>query len=328
MATANRRTAIAAGIFMACAGMALTSGAHAQAQSEHFPSKPITIMVPFPAGNSTDAQMRILALHVGDKLGQPVIVMNMPGVGGTLAPSSMARSAKPDGYTLSTVAGSVFRLPYLQKMNYDPATDFTYVIGLSNYNFGIAVRADAPWKNLAELIDAAKKTPDQITWAGIGQNSAGNIALIQLSRKAGFALNYVPYKGAAPAITDLLGGHVSAIGEAGWGPMVESGKMRLLALMGHKSSQYPGIPTLKELGYDIHADAPLGLVGPKGMEPRVVKILHDAFLEASKLPQYQEILRLNSQPYDYMSTSQYQQWATKQIATEKRQIAELGLKAE
>ena len=315
-------------MLMALAALAALAEVPAVLAQEVFPSKPIQVIVPFSAGSATDSQLRILAQRVQEILGQPVVIMNVPGVGGTLGPGNMARTAKPDGYTISTVAGSVFRLPYLQKTNYDPETDFTYIMGLTNYNFGIAVRADSPWMSVADMVAAAKATPDKVRWGGVGQNSAGYIGLVQLSRKTGFELTYVPYKGGANVVTDLLGGHITVMGEAGWGPMVDSGKFRLLALMGDKSPRYPDVPTLRDLGYGIHVDAPVGLAGPKGMDPRIVKILHDAFHEASKDPRYQEALKLHGQPYAYMNTADYRKWAERQIATEKKQIAELGLKAE
>lgn len=295
---------------------------------DHYPSRPIQFIVPYPAGGATDVQMRILAEKAGQILGQPIVVVNQPGVGGTLGPANMARTAKPDGYTISTVAGSVYRLPFLQKTTYDPLTDFSYIIRLSNYNFGIVVRADSPWKSVADVVAAAKANPDKMVWGGIGQNSSGHIGVTQLSRKAGFQLTYVPYKGAAPIMTDLIGGHIQIAGDAGWGPQVDSGKLRLLALMGEKSPQYPNTPTLRELGYDILADAPTGIAGPKGMPDAIVKKLHDAFRTASAEPKFTEALRSQGQAEAYMGTEDFRKWAINQVAIEKRNVTELDLKAE
>ena len=126
------------------------------AQAQDFPSKPITLIVPFPAGGSTDRHMRILAELAGKQLGQPVIVDNRPGAGGTLGPGTMARTAKPDGYTITQFPLSMFRMPYMQRVNWDPIRDFSYIVGVSGYTFGFTVRSDSPYKSFNEYLEAAR----------------------------------------------------------------------------------------------------------------------------------------------------------------------------
>ena len=118
------------------------------AQAQQFPTRPVTLIVPWPAGGGTDIAMRALALATEKHLGSPIVIENRPGVGGTLGPGSMATSARPDGYTVAQLPITVFRTPYMQKTAFDPAKDFTYVIHLTGYTFGVVVRAAAPWKTL------------------------------------------------------------------------------------------------------------------------------------------------------------------------------------
>jgi tripartite-type tricarboxylate transporter receptor subunit TctC len=126
------------------------------ARAATFPTRPITLIVPFPAGGATDTQMRALAVAASRELGQTVIIANRPGAGGTLGPAAMAHTTAPDGYTVSVVVGTLFRYPFLQQVNYDPLTDFTYVACMTAYSYGIVVRQDAPWKTLDELIAHAR----------------------------------------------------------------------------------------------------------------------------------------------------------------------------
>lgn len=315
---------------MAAAAAVLSLSFHAQVQAQSaapFPSKPITLLLPFTAGGATDVQIRALAQAASQTLRQPVVVVNQPGVAGTMAPAAMARSAAPDGYTISMIPSTLFRLPHVQKVNYDPVADFTYIIGVTSYSFGIVVAADAPWKTLPELIAAAKATPDKISFGAIGQGSSGHIGISRLSRAAGFPLNYIPFKGASEVVQATMGGHIQVMTEAGWGSMVEAGKLRLLAVMDEqRSPRWPQVPTLKELGYDIAVRSPVGLAGPKGMSPQVVKTLHDAFLAASSDPQFLKALEVQGQPAVHMDSEQYRRFAIAQTASDKRFVEELGFK--
>ena len=279
------------------------------------------------AGGATDAQMRAIALALGKEIGQTVVVVNQPGLAGTLAPAAMARSAAPDGYTISVVPATLFRLLHLQKVNYDPVTDFTYIINLTGYTNGLVVRDDAPWKTLQDLLDDAKRRPGQISYSSTGVGSGGHIAMERLSRAVGVKLNFIPFKGMAEETSALLGGHIDVISDPGWGALVESGKARVLATLGDKRlKRWPQVPTLKEMGHDITVNSPVGIVGPKGMDPALVKTLHDAFQRAMKDPAYQRALELYDQPDLYMSSAAYQQYAAEQTAREKTFIEQLGIK--
>lgn len=135
-----------------------------------FPTKAVTVIVPWVAGGSTDTCIRVLAENTGKHLSRPVIVENKPGGGGTVGPATMAATAKPDGYTLSQIPLGVFRLPHTMKTTWDPLKDFTYIIQLTGYTYGIVVKNDAPWRTLKELLAFAKANPGKVTYAtpGVG----------------------------------------------------------------------------------------------------------------------------------------------------------------
>jgi tripartite-type tricarboxylate transporter receptor subunit TctC len=206
-------------------------------------------------------------------------------------------------------------------------TDFTYIINLTGYTNGLVVRDDAPWKTLQDLLDDAKRRPGQISYSSTGVGSGGHIAMERLARATSLKFNFIPFKGMAEETSALLGGHIDVISDPGWGALVESGKARVLATLGDKRlKRWPQVPTLKEMGHDITVNSPVGIVGPKGMDPALVKTLHDAFHRAMKDATYQRALELYDQPDLYMSSAAYQQYAAEQTAREKTFIEQLGIK--
>ena len=249
------------------------------ALAQSFPSKPITLICPWPAGGSTDIMLRSLAEAASKHLGQPVIVDNKAGATGTLGAATMAATAKPDGYTVAQMPISMFRLPLMQKTSFDPLRDFTYLIHLTGYTFGVTAKADGPFKTWADVIAFAKANPGKVTYATPGTGSSLHIGMEQIAAHSGVQFTQVPFKGGAETGAAVLGGHTMLQADStGWRPMVEAGQLRLLALWtAERSPAYKDTPTLKELGYPFVFDSPFGLAGPKGMDPAVVKVLHDAF---------------------------------------------------
>ncbi len=319
--TLSRRMLLAGGAAALLAPLA----AHGQA----FPSKPITLIVPWPAGGSTDRHMRTLAEIAGKHLGQNIIVENKPGGGGTLGPGTMARTAKPDGYTISQFPLGMLRIPHMQKMQWDPLKDFTHIIGVSGYTFGLTVRADSPYKTFNDYIEAARKNPGKIDYGSTGAGSSPHLLMEEVAINAKVQLNHVPFKGNADLQQALLGGHVMAQSDAtGWDKFVESGQMRLLVTFGEKrTKRWPNVPTAKELGYGVVSQSPYGLVGPKGMDPAVVKTLHDAFKKAMDDPKHLEVLEQLNQDLWYRSGEDYAKWAAETYAKDKVLIERLGLAA-
>jgi tripartite-type tricarboxylate transporter receptor subunit TctC len=320
-----RRLLIAAAV--AAAGLAgLQAPALAQG-ADAFPSKPITLIVPFQAGVSADLLFRGIAESASKHLGQPVIIDNKPGGSATLGPATMAAGAKPDGYTVAQIAIPVFRVPYMQKASFDPVKDFTYVILLGGYSLGAVVKADGPFKKWQDVIDFAKANPGKFTYATIGPATTNAIAMELMARQSGVQFTHIPTKGGGESIAAVLGGHIMAMVESpGWAPMVASGDFRLLMMLnGERSKKWPDAPVLKELGYTYEFDSPFGLAGPKGMDPAIVKKLHDAFKKAYDDPKVAELYDKFDFTRRYMNTQDYAAFVPKMAAEEKAALEKLGL---
>ena len=320
-ATSKTRRLLLAG----CAAALLAPAGAALAQG--FPSRPITLIVPWPAGGSTDRHMRLLAELASKHLGQNIIVENKPGAGGTLGPGMMAQTAKPDGYTIAQFPMGMLRVPHMQKTAWNPLNDFSYIIGVSGYTFGFTVRADSPYKSFNDYIEAARKAPGKVDYGSTGIGTSPHLLMEELAENAKVQLTHVPFKGNADLQQALLGGHVSAQSDAtGWDKFVDSGQMRLLLTFGEqRTKRWPNVPTAKELGYNVVSASPYGIVGPKGMDPAVMKTLHDAFKKAMDDPRHQEVLeQLNQQPW-YRSGEDYRKWAAETFQRDKALIERLGL---
>ena len=298
-------------------------------QAQTFPNKPITLIVPWPAGGSTDRHLRALAEIAAKHLGQTVVVENRPGGGGTTGPGTMALTAKPDGYTIAQFPMGMLRVPHMQKVPWDPLKDFSFILGVSGYTFGFTVRADSPYKSFNEYIEAARKSPGTIDYGSTGIGTSPHLLLEELTGNAKITLNHVPFKGNADLTQALLGGHVMAMSDAtGWDKFVDGGQMRLLVTFGDKrTKRWPNVPTAQELGYNVVGNSPYGLVGPKGMDPAIVKTLHDAFKKAMDDPKHIELLTQLNQDAWYRSGDDYATWARETLARDKLLIDRLGLAA-
>ena len=312
---------------IALAALAAVSLGSAAALAQGFPTRPITLIVPWPAGGSTDTHLRKLAELAAKHLGQPVVIENKPGAGGMIGPAGMARNAAPDGYTLSQLTVSAFRQPHMQKVDWDPLKDFTYIIGVSGYTFGMVVKADSPFRTFDDLVAYARANPGRMSYASTGTGTSPHLLVEEVASKAGLQLLHVPFKGNADSTQALMGGHVMAQSDAtGWGKFVDQGVFRLLVTFGEQRTRW-GAPTAKELGYDVVSYSPYGIVGPKGMDPRVVKVLHDAFKKAIDDPENQRMLQQLEQVSWYRSSDDYARWATETFGTERALIERLGLQA-
>jgi tripartite-type tricarboxylate transporter receptor subunit TctC len=309
--------------YMVAASMLLTATLPALAQGS-FPTKPITLIVPFPAGGPTDVQLRALGNAMAKQLKQPVVVLNQPGVAGTMGPANMARSAAPDGHTLSAIASSLYRLPHIQSVNYDVAKDFTYVAGISEYLFGVAVAADSPLKTAQDLVAAAKAKPRQLNVGSISIGSSGHVALLNWGKQAGFQANFIPYKGGADALQAVLGHHVDALSESGWATMAQQGKVRPLAVYSEKRNPFfPNVPTMKELGWDVTVHSMIGIVGPKGMDPEVVQVLQVAFRKGMEDADFKRTLEASGQAPNFMDGAEFTRFVGTQFEVEKKNVQEL-----
>ena len=284
--------------------------------------------MPWLPGGSTDLSMRALANIAERHLGQRVVIENRAGASGTLGAAYLAQNAKPDGYTVSQMPITVFRLPHMMKTSFDPTSDFSWIIHLTGYTFGVVVRADAPWKTWQDLVAYARANPGKFTYATAGHGTSLHITMEILAERDGIEWLHVPFKGNAELSAALLGGHVNAVADSTtWAELVDSGRARLLVTWGaQRTKRWPNVPTLKELGYPIVSSSPYGIAGPRGMDPAVVKVLHDAFKKALEDPEYGKTLEKFDQERYYLNSADYAALAKKTIEEERAVVKRLNLK--
>lgn len=302
----------------------LLTGTLANAQSEPYPSRPIKLIVGYPAGGASDVTARAVANKMVEFLGQPVVVENKPGAAGNIGSEFVARS-KADGYTLifgtisSSINGSLYK-----KLNYDPVKDFVAISQVTSTPFLLVANPNSPYKSVADIIAAAKKaqSPDQLPdYATAGNGSGSHLFTELFTSMAGIRLNHIPYRGAAPAMADVMGGQVPLAFDNILTTMaqVQSGKLRALAVSTQaRSSVMPNIPTLAEAGvrgYD--ATAWFGVLAPAGTPPAIIDQLATAIQKSVKTPEVTEtMLKAGAEPvgstpaqFDAFYKAEVEKWA-------------------
>ncbi|HZH47072.1 MAG TPA: tripartite tricarboxylate transporter substrate binding protein [Roseococcus sp.] len=295
---------------------------------EAFPNRPITLQIAFPAGGATDVQMRALAEAATRAFGQQVLIDNRPGAGATLTAQNITR-ARPDGYTLAQLPLPALRLPFMQRMPFNPRTDFTPVIHLTGYLFATCVRAESPYRSWADLVADARARPGQVRIGNTGANGTPHLTLVDLAAAENIQVEHVPFRGEADAVPALLGGHMEASATgSGIVELVEQGRLRPLNVWSaERSWRWPDVPTLRELGYPMTVTSPYGLVGPLGMEPEVIARLHDGFRVALNDPAHVATLRRLDMPLEYLNPADYGAFIQRTADEEEARVTRLGLRA-
>ncbi len=264
------------------------------ATAQEYPTKPITIIVPFPAGGTLDNLTRSLAQKMSDDFKQPVIIDNKPGAGTVIGTEIVARAA-PDGYTLGMVANSFAINPSLyDKLRYDTVKDFTPVSWVAYTPQLLVANPDVPVKSLADVIATAKSKPGELSFASFGAGTSPHIAIERLKAEAKIDVLHIPYKGQAPALNDLLGGHVDMMfaNTPDVLPHVKSGKLRAIALANDtRLESIPEVPTFKEAGVDsMNSNSWYGVIVPSGTPAPIVEKLSAEFVRIVNLPEIRERL--------------------------------------
>ena len=301
-------------------------GVPAWAQGDRFPTRPVFLWVPWPAGGATDLTMRLVAELAGHHLGQKVVVENRSGAGGTLV-MPVLHQAAPDGYTIAQIPQTVFRAPWTQKVMWDPIRDTTPILQVSGVTFGIVVPAASGLRSVEDLFAWARARPGRLTISTNGVGTTPHVVLDQLFGERGLAYVHVPYKGTAEQMLAVSSGLVMAgVNSNGFAPFVDSGQLRLLATFGERRQRrWPQVPTLKELGYGIVASSPYGLAGPAGMPQEVVRVLHDAFRTAIHDPAHLAELAKYDQELAYLGPEDYGRAMRAAYAAEKLNVERMGL---
>jgi tripartite-type tricarboxylate transporter receptor subunit TctC len=282
---------------LACAMLAAGPAA-----AETYPSKPITIVVPYPPGGSADLIGRMAAEKLSKSIGQPTIVENRGGGSGAIGSEMVAR-ARPDGYTLLVAIADTHAInpAVAAHLNYDPKMDFAPISLLAVQPFLLAVGPTVQATSLADFIKAAKEKPGNLTYASNGAGGLQHLAMEMLSPVAGISLLHVPYKVAAPALSDVMGGHVDAIfiSLQGGGTNLKSGKLRPLAITSaNRLDVAPEIPTFTEAGYPtFQVQQWYGLLAPRGTPAEIVAKLNEHVAAGIKAPDVSEkLLSVGTEP--------------------------------
>jgi tripartite-type tricarboxylate transporter receptor subunit TctC len=307
---------------------ALAAPAVARAQPD-FPNRSLRLVIPWPPGASADAFLRAMADQTGKRLGQTVVPDNKPGANGTLGAVTL-KDAKPDGYTLAQLHTGVFRAALMaDKPAYDVMNDFTYIIQLSGSVHGIVVRADSPWRTFEELVAAARDKPGKLNYGTFGPASVQNLVMVDIQQRLGVEMTHVPYRGGSELYQGLLSSQIDAIADAsGWISLVQSGQFRLLVVWGsNRMKLFPEVRTLREAGIDLVVNSPYGVGGPRGMDPAIVKKLHDAMKEALFDPATQAVMERFSMPTLYLDTAAYDAASREQDKIERENLRRVGMLA-
>ena len=317
--------AVSRRVALALPGAALAAPALAQGR---FPAHPIRIFVPWTAGSSSDVQMRSLAELAQQSLGQPVVTENRPGASGTLHAQALA-AARPDGHTLGQMHLSVVRRPFLVRQPlWDTVADYTHILRLCGWMYGVAVKADSPHRTWGDLVASARANPGRLTFATSGIATTNHLAMEDLGAREGAQFTHVPYRGSSEGMTAVLSGQVDCIADSSvWVPQVEAGQMRALCVWSaERVPRLPGVPTLKELGHDMVVTSPYGVSGPKGMDPGVVRVLHDALKAALFSPANAAVRGQFDMTEEYLDSRQYAEFIARRAEYERAMVQRLAIK--
>jgi tripartite-type tricarboxylate transporter receptor subunit TctC len=290
-----------------------------------YPTRPITLQIPYPAGGSTDVGGRIVAAIAEKQIGQPIVVLNKAGAGGQVGWTELARQ-KPDGYYLGYI-----NLPHLLTTVLDPerkalfkAEDIVPIISQALDPTTISVRPDSPWKTLKDLIEEAKKRPGQIAAGIVGYLQDDEIGYLQFAEAAGVQMRMVYFDGAAPAVTALLGKHVDVlfctVGDnfTQW----KAGRIRMLTIMDKERTKfYPDLPTTAELGFPtILSAATRGIAAPKGVPGPIMKKLQDVFHKAMMTNEHIDMLEKAGQPVKIMLGEEFTKYYWEQFKVAQKWV--------
>lgn len=290
--------------WLAAASAALVFSGGAWAQS--YPSRPITMVVPFAPGGIADSTARPFAEYMTKALKQPVVVQNRGGAGGAIG-TGQAAGAKPDGYTLLFTVATISAIPESERLHGRKApyelSQLAPVGLLSAEPLVLIARADARWKSAKDLAEEASRKPGTISYGSSGAYGPAHLSAEMYANAAGIKLQHVPFPGAGPAMTALLGGHVdlSLAAMASAVPHIKAGKIKALASYGSsRSAALPDVPTFKELGIDVEFANWAGLFVPAGAPPEVLDVLRSAMREVARNPDYAATMEKIGLPIDYL----------------------------
>lgn len=298
------------------------------AAQQPLPERPITLLHAYSPGSSSAVLLRALADAAAKPLGRKIVVEDRPGAGGALAPTIVHKTGRTDGTLLTQLPQPILRIPHIQKVEFDVLADFVWIIRLVDYTYALIARNESPLRNVGDFVNYAKANPGKVTYASSGVGVTMHMTMEELAQRTGLQLVHVPIRVSGDMLNALIGGHIDvSASSVHWAPLVDAGKIRVLAVFGpNRLKRWPDIPTAKEQGYDVNASSSYGIGGPRGMDPRTVKALHDALRRALDDPEFQKTVERYDNVLSYLNTEDYTRWARTQYAVEKAVVEKFGLK--
>jgi tripartite-type tricarboxylate transporter receptor subunit TctC len=296
----------------------------AQEAVSKYPSKPINFVCPSASGTTIDLSNRLIAKELEKILGQPVVVVNKPGAAFVIGAAAIA-TGKPDGYTIGYTGGPpLWFTPLLEKVPYDPLKDLRMVAGYGVFNAAVMVKGDSPFKTFKDLMNYARQNPKKVTYGTTGTNSIMHITFEQIAKQENVQMTHIPFQGDVD--TPLLGGHVTFAGGNVTPTLVEAGKLRVLMLLKEeKSAEYPNVPILKDLGYNIPWPNMASIMAPKAVPDAIVKKLDDAVAMMVKTPSFIKGMQDLQLPIMYHSSKELDAYITKNYEYYNKVFKEMGL---
>jgi tripartite-type tricarboxylate transporter receptor subunit TctC len=294
-----------------------------------YPTKPVNILVGFAPGGTMDISTRILASKAEKFVGQPFLISNNGGGGGSVALGIVAKE-KPDGYYLAGCTSTgLIRIPQFRTVPYK-LDDFVSIMHFGAPQTGLVVKADSPFKSLKDLVEYAKKNPGKVTYSSTGVGSPMHLAMEYVGKQEGIQWTHVPYPGSTPALTALLGGHVTAqSGSTEWIPQIKAGAVRLLGTHGEKRMKlFPDVPTFRELGYDFINETVFMVAAPKGTPSPIVKKLEEAFHKAMDDPEFIQTMEKMEIEVTYRNSEDTKKYLEEAYARLGKMILELKIPKE
>jgi len=293
---------------------------------DRYPSRAITIIVPFAAGGGGDTSIRFIADQVQKAKGTTIVVENKPGGGATIGMSYVARSA-PDGYTLGLISTSPFTVtPYFQKVPYDPIKDFSFISQFTVNTAPVYVAANSRFKTIEELLEFGRANPGKLRWATAAPRGTNHIAMEAALRKHNVRATFVPFGGGAEAMTALLGGNIEFGIGTDFGPPFTNGQIRLLAESGPtKIPGQPQVRTFSELGFPLILPIFLGIGGPAGLPPDAVKYWENALRDLTKTPEFAQMMGRYFSAPEFLDSNAFTQRIRNAHADTGKAVRELGM---
>lgn len=291
-----------------------------------YPTHPVTMIAAFSPGSTIDLEFRLLAKEAEKYLRQPVVVINRVGGGGSIGLSAVS-TAKPDGYTVGQAPGqALFVMPFLEKLPYHPLRDVTYIMQIAEANFAVVVKKESTFKSFGDLIAYARQNPKKLTYGTNAPTGIANLIMEQIAKKEKVQLTHIPFRGSPETQAAILGEHIHFSAGEFSHSLVESGQISVLALFAEKRrAEYPGVPILKELGYDIPCPVFHGVCGPKGIPEEIVRKLEDAFTKGTKEPTFIKGMEELRVPIVYRSSRDLSDYVTRNYDYWGKLLAEMGL---